>query len=144
MEKEHLEILLENIDTKLDLVVEGHQALDKKVEDYRAEFLDEIKDTHGFMHVMYNNLDKKIDKTAARLNKKIDQTAKTVNRKIDQTAERLDKKIDQVDKKIDTTKEELKEDINRLENKIDTIKTVYMDHEERITTLELQRAKPGN
>ncbi len=33
----HFGVVLEHIDSKLDLVVEGHQALDKKIEDFRGK-----------------------------------------------------------------------------------------------------------
>ncbi|PIU99279.1 hypothetical protein COS59_00545 [Candidatus Wolfebacteria bacterium CG03_land_8_20_14_0_80_36_15] len=34
----HFGVVLENIDSKLDLVVEGHQALDKKIDTNHQEF----------------------------------------------------------------------------------------------------------
>jgi hypothetical protein len=33
----HFGVILEDIDSKLDLVVEGHRVLDKKIEDFREE-----------------------------------------------------------------------------------------------------------
>jgi len=33
----HFGVILEDIDSKLDLVAEGHQALDKKIEDFKNE-----------------------------------------------------------------------------------------------------------
>ncbi|MBN2372468.1 hypothetical protein JXL19_01590 [bacterium] len=125
MEKERFEILLEDIDKKLDIVVEGHQVLDKKIEDYRKEFIQELKNTNDLMRSMHNSLDKKIDQTAEGLDKKIDQTA-----------EKLENKLDQVDKKIEMTKIELKEDIKRVEKKLDIITDGYQNHDERITNLE--------
>jgi len=32
MEKEHLEIILENIDKKFDIVIEGYSTLDRKID----------------------------------------------------------------------------------------------------------------
>jgi len=34
MEKEHLEIILENIDKKFDIVIEGYSTLDRKIDDW--------------------------------------------------------------------------------------------------------------
>jgi len=113
---------IRDIDSKLDLIVEGHQVLDKKIDDSKSELEQKIKDTHDLMSVMYNDLDKKIDK---------------VDEKIDTAKQELKEDIKRVDEKIDTTKQELKEDIKSVDNKVDTIKTANMDHEERITTLEL-------
>jgi hypothetical protein len=33
MQKDHLEVILENIDSKFDLVLEGYDALNKKIDD---------------------------------------------------------------------------------------------------------------
>ena len=33
MEKEHLEVILENIDKKFDIVIEGYSTLDRKIDD---------------------------------------------------------------------------------------------------------------
>jgi len=33
----HFEVVLEDIDSKIDLVVEGYQGLDKKIEDFKNE-----------------------------------------------------------------------------------------------------------
>ena len=37
LSERHFGIVLEDIDSKLDLLVEGHQGLDKKIEDFRKE-----------------------------------------------------------------------------------------------------------
>ena len=34
MEKEHLEVILENIDKKFDIVIEGYSTLDRKIDDW--------------------------------------------------------------------------------------------------------------
>ena len=33
MEKDHLEVILENIDKKFDIVIEGYSTLDRKIDD---------------------------------------------------------------------------------------------------------------
>ena len=42
MEKEHLEILLEDIRGKFDLVLEGHDTLRKEIRDSREELCEKI------------------------------------------------------------------------------------------------------
>ena len=42
MEKDHLEILLEDIRGKFDLVYEGHDALHKEIRDTREELCEKI------------------------------------------------------------------------------------------------------
>ena len=63
MKKEHLEILLEDIRGKFDLVLEGHAALDEKFSK-RFNELDEKIDMNSFK---IDVLNKKIDTVEARL-----------------------------------------------------------------------------
>ena len=71
MEKDHLEILLEDIRSKFDLVLEGHAALDKKI-DTRFDELNEKIEHNSFK---IDTLNKKIDAVDERLGKKIDAVA---------------------------------------------------------------------
>ena len=93
MEKAHLEVILESIDSKFDLVLEGHASLDRKI-DALAQRTEERFDLVDF----------KID---------------TLNQKIDAVDERLSKKIDDVDEhlsgKIDTVAADLKDHRNDTE-----------------------------
>ncbi len=63
MEKGHLEILLEDIRSKFELVLEGHTALDKKI-DTRFDELNEKIEHNSFKTDAMN---KKIDAVAADL-----------------------------------------------------------------------------
>ena len=78
MQKEHLEMILENIDKKFDIVIEGYNTLDRKIDDL-AQKTDERFDLVDFK---FDALNKKIDGVAAdlkatdeRLSKKIDAVA---------------------------------------------------------------------
>ncbi len=57
MEKDHLEVLLEDIRSKFDLALEGHAVLDKKIDDFRQEFVEFRQETE----FKNNLLNKKID-----------------------------------------------------------------------------------
>ena len=46
--KEHFEILLENIDSKFELVMEGYQTLNKKVDAIDVKFDDLINELRSF------------------------------------------------------------------------------------------------
>ena len=61
MQKNHLEILLEDIRDKFDLVLEGHAALDKKM-DIRFDQLNTKIEHNTFM---IDTLNQKIDAVAA-------------------------------------------------------------------------------
>ncbi|MCK9365454.1 MAG: hypothetical protein M0P74_17870 [Syntrophales bacterium] len=71
MEKDHLEILLEDIRGKFELVLEGHDALHKEIRDTREELCEKI------------NL---VDFKVGALNKKIDDVRDELGRKIDTVA----------------------------------------------------------
>ncbi|GAB6062211.1 hypothetical protein [Deferrisoma palaeochoriense] len=71
MEKEHLEILLEDIRSKFDLVLEGHAALDQKMDRRFAELEQKI-DKNTFL---IQALAKRVDEVEARLEAKIDAVA---------------------------------------------------------------------
>ncbi|ABQ27358.1 hypothetical protein [Geotalea uraniireducens] len=68
MKKENLEVLLEDISSKFDLVLESHAALDRKI-DNRFDELNEKIEHNSFM---IGALNKKIDAVDERLSKKMD------------------------------------------------------------------------
>jgi chromosome segregation ATPase len=92
MKKENLEILLEDIDSKFDLVLEGYAALDRKI-DVKFDTLNEKIEHNSFM---IDTLNKKIDAVDERLSKKIDAVDEKLSKKIDAVDEKLSKKIDAV------------------------------------------------
>jgi hypothetical protein len=63
MEKDHLEILLEDIRGKFDLVLEGHDVLHKEIRDTREELCEKV----NLVDFKVDVLDKKIDAVAADL-----------------------------------------------------------------------------
>lgn len=63
----HFGVVLEDIDSKLDLVVEGHKGLDKKIGDFRKEVgerFDEVDYKFGIvfdeLHLIRNELKEKV------------------------------------------------------------------------------------
>jgi hypothetical protein len=97
MEKEHLEMILEDINGKFDLILEGHESL-----------ISEIRDLSRKTDERFDLVDFKID----TLNRKIDGVDERLSKKIDGVDERLSKKIDGVEaslgEKIDGVAGELK------------------------------------
>jgi len=81
MDKDHLEILLEDIQGKFDLVLEGHDVLRKEIRDTREELCEKI-----------NSVDFKVE----TLNQKIDGVRDDLNQKIDGVRDTLGQKIDAV------------------------------------------------
>ena len=89
-------VFTEDLQSKLDLVVEGHAALDQKI-DRKFDQLNEKIDHNTFM---IDTLNKKIDGVDERLSKKIDAVDTRLSRKIDGVEEKLSKKIDSVEEKL--------------------------------------------
>ncbi len=81
MEKDNLEILLEDIRGKFDLVLEGHDTLRQEIRDTREELCEKI-----------NLVDFKVE----TLNQKIDGVRDGLNQKIDGVCDELGQKIDAV------------------------------------------------
>ena len=63
MDKDHLEILLEDIHGKFDLVLEGHDALRKEIRDTREEICEKV----NLVDFKVDVLNQKIDGVAADL-----------------------------------------------------------------------------
>ena len=85
MKKEHLEILLESINSKFDLVLEGHAALDEKF----SKRFNELGEKIEFNSFKIDVLNKKIDDVEDRLNKKIDDVEERLGAKIDAVTDDL-------------------------------------------------------
>jgi sigma54-dependent transcription regulator len=83
MEKDHLEILLEDIRGKFDLVLEGHDALHKEIRDTREELCEKI----NLVDFKVGALNRKIEDVEARLNHKIEDVEASLSQKIDAVAE---------------------------------------------------------
>jgi len=136
MEKDHLEIILEDIREKFDMVLEGHSALHQKIDTVYRDLSEKIEDNSFKIGVLNRKIDdvdkrlsKKIDDVDKRLSKKIDDVDKRLSKKIDGVDKRLSKKIDDVDKrlskKIDDVDKRLSKKIDdvdkRLSKKIDEV-----------------------
>jgi hypothetical protein len=109
--KERYEILFEEVNSKMDLVLEGYKEIGNKFEEARRE-REEIR----------NDLTQKIEFVSSGLHKKIENTEQRLDRKIEDTRECLTTKI------IDAEQ--------RLAGRMDRIGAKQDDHEMRIEVLE--------
>ncbi|WP_041585090.1 hypothetical protein [Syntrophus aciditrophicus] len=82
MEKDHLEVILESIEGKFDLVLEGHEVLRKEIRDVRQELCEKIT----FVDFKVEALNKKVDSVRDELNQKIDGVEARLSKKIDAVA----------------------------------------------------------
>jgi vacuolar-type H+-ATPase subunit I/STV1 len=110
MEKDNPEIILEDIQGKFDLVLEGHASLHQEIRNTREELSEKI----NLVDFKVETLNRKIDGVDARLSQKIDDVDARLSKKIDDVDNRLSKKIDGV-------AADLKEVDTRLGKKIDAV-----------------------
>jgi hypothetical protein len=71
MEKDHLEILLEDMNKKFDLVLEGHAVLGEKIDDNAKEVTEKVEMTN----LQIKAVSQKIDSVEVKLSQKIDTMA---------------------------------------------------------------------
>jgi len=79
MKKENLEILLEDISSKFELVLEGHEVLHSEIRATRTELKQDIE----LCNFKLDTLNSKIDAVDERLSNKIDAVDERLSDKID-------------------------------------------------------------
>lgn len=79
MEKEHFEVVLESIESKVQQVLECFSVLDKKIDDVR----DELKHDNGILNVKISALSDRIDTVEANLTKRLDAVEDKLTKRID-------------------------------------------------------------
>jgi vacuolar-type H+-ATPase subunit I/STV1 len=67
MEKDHLEIILDDINSKFDIVIEGHTALDRKIDRKFDELNEKIDFVNFKIDTVNEHLSQKIDAVATDL-----------------------------------------------------------------------------
>ena len=92
MEKDNLEVLLEDISGKFDLVLEGHDALRKEIVVTREDLCEKI----SIVGFKVGALNQKIDSVHDKLDQKIDSVHDKLDQKIDSVRDELGEKIDSV------------------------------------------------
>ncbi len=92
MEKQHFEILLENMDSKFNLLLEGFSTLDKKIDDFRGELKEDI----SLLDVKITALSKRVSSVETNLNARIDSVETNLNAKIDSVEANLSNRLDAV------------------------------------------------
>ena len=82
MEKEHLEIILEDMNSKFDLILEGHVGLRQAIDDLDKRTTERF----DLVDFKFETLNKKIDNVDQRLSDRIDGVEKSLGAKIDAVA----------------------------------------------------------
>jgi chromosome segregation ATPase len=93
MEKDHLEILLEDIRGKFDLVLEGHSSLHAEMQSMRQDLGEKIEHVDFKVGI----LNQKIDGVEASLSARIDGIEASLSARIDGVEASLSARIDGVE-----------------------------------------------
>ncbi|MCK4622655.1 MAG: hypothetical protein KAT62_10645 [Desulfuromonadales bacterium] len=82
MKKEHLEVILEDMNSKFDLVLEGHATLDRKIDDLSRR----VDERFDLVDLKFTAVDQRFDSVEANLNQRIDGVETNLSQKIDAVA----------------------------------------------------------
>ena len=124
--KEHFEVILEDINSKLDLVLENFQSLGDKIDQNKIDSDNRNDETNKLLKFAYNDLNKKIQENGL----KIEQNSNLIkeNRTL----------IKQNRTSIEENKTLIKENSKKIENnglKIDKNKTLIKENGKKFETL---------
>ena len=107
MKKEHFEILLEDMNTKFNIVLESHEALRSEIREAREE----SNSKHDHTSFLIQTLNQKIDTVESNLSVRIDSVESSLSARIDSVELSLSARIDSVEfnlaKKIDQVADDL-------------------------------------
>ncbi len=119
MDRDHLEILLEDIRGKFDLVLEGHEGLRGDIERARQE----SKERDEHLLFLIQTVNGKVDGVEARLGARLDR----VETRLDSVETRLDRvetRLDRVETRLDRVETRL----GSVESKVDTLASELAAH----------------
>jgi len=121
LSERHFGVILEDIDSKLDLVVEGQGALDVKIDKVDEKLEDFKKEVNYKFDIVFEKFDE------------VDQKFDEVDQKFDE----VDQRFDEVDQRFDEVTDELHVIRNELKEKVGRDEFVLL--EKRVAALEKTR-----
>ena len=149
LSERHFGVILEDIDSKLNLVVEGQGALDvkiDKVDEKLEDFKKEVNYKFDIVFEKFDEVDQKFDKVDQKFDE-VDQRFDEVDQKFDEVDQRfdevdqrfdeVDQRFDEVDQRFDEVTDELHVIRNELKEKVGRDEFVLL--EKRVAALEKTR-----
>jgi len=124
LKKEHFEVLLEDMNRKIDLLVEGHTGLTDRMDRLEASFNKKIEERTSELMTEIRGVDKRAEKRDNELAMK----TQGLDQRIEERTEGLRGEIQGVKKELGQKIEKLDEKVSRGLKRLDR-------HEERITHL---------
>ncbi len=95
-EQSRLEITLEDMNGKFDLLLEGHTSLENMVTDHRAETRQDKQELLSLIKTVHDSLDAKIDGVEQRLDAKIDGVRDELKEDIHAVGEKVEGHEDRI------------------------------------------------
>jgi len=128
LSERHFGVILEDIDSKLDLVVEGQGALDVKIDKVDEKLEDFKKEVNYKFDIVFEKFDE-VDQKFDEVDQKFDE--------VDQRFDEVDQRFDEVDQRFDEVTDELHVIRNELKEKVGRDEFVLL--EKRVAALEKTR-----
>ena len=128
LSERHFGVILEDIDSKLDLVVEGQGALDVKIDKVDEKLEDFKKEVNYKFDIVFEKFDE-VDQKFDKVDQKFDE--------VDQKFDEVDQRFDEVDQRFDEVTDELHVIRNELKEKVGRDEFVLL--EKRVAALEKTR-----
>jgi len=128
LSERHFGVILEDIDSKLDLVVEGQGALDVKIDKVDEKLEDFKKEVNYKFDIVFEKFDE-VDQKFDEVDQKFDE--------VDQKFDEVDQRFDEVDQRFDEVTDELHVIRNELKEKVGRDEFVLL--EKRVAALEKTR-----
>ncbi|PIZ44363.1 hypothetical protein COY31_02700 [Candidatus Wolfebacteria bacterium CG_4_10_14_0_2_um_filter_39_18] len=128
LSERHFGVILEDIDSKLDLVVEGQGALDVKIDKVDEKLEDFKKEVNYKFDIVFEKFDE-VDQKFDKVDQKFDE--------VDQRFDEVDQRFDEVDQRFDEVTDELHVIRNELKEKVGRDEFVLL--EKRVAALEKTR-----
>jgi chromosome segregation ATPase len=127
IKKDHLGVLLENMDSKIDLILESHSALNKRIGDNHEEFREFCEENnHKFKIIIgkFSEMDRRFDGIDANLKVALEYLF------------RIDEEIQDIKKEITELKDAIKgkaekEKVLQMEKRLEMLEKEFMLYKKR-------------
>ncbi len=95
-EKSNLEIILEDINGKFDLVLEGHVTLEHMIHEHRAETRQDKRELQALIQTSHDSLDEKIEGVRTELKEEIQGVDKKLTTEIRAVGQKVEGHEDRI------------------------------------------------
>ncbi len=95
-EKSNLEVILEDMNRKFDLILEGHVTLEHMIHEHRAETRQDKRELEALIQTSHDSLDEKIDGVRTELKEEIQGVDKKLTTEIRAVGQKVEGHEDRI------------------------------------------------